>query len=117
MKNDKWKTQYQKQHHGGIKMRPVTTLISRMVIASAFVLAAITVQAQSWRPPADAERCPSKWGPTDQRGSANHMKPETVLRATKLIHTGEVIEMDMFSTPRCPSSERDDSTCTPNALS
>src|SRR5215831_12139374 len=93
MKNDKWKTQYQKQHHGGIKMRPVTTLISRMVIASAFVLAAITVQAQSWRPPADAERCPSKWGPTDQRGSANHMKPETVLRATKLIHTGEVIEM------------------------
>src|SRR5262249_47262525 len=74
-------------------MRPVTILISRMVISSAFVLAAITVQAQSWRPPADAERCPSKWGTNDQRGSANHMKPETVLRATKLIHTGEVIEM------------------------
>ena len=44
-------------------------------------------------PPADAQRCPSKWGQTTQRGSANHMKPETVLRATKLIRTGEVIEL------------------------
>src|SRR5262249_47072782 len=36
---------------------------------------------------------PSKWGPADQRGSGNHMKPETVLRAAKLIRTGEVIEL------------------------
>jgi len=83
----------QKQIHGGIKMRLVTTLILRIVIASASMLATITVQAQTWRPPADAERCPSKWGANDQRGSANHMKPETVLRATRLIRTGEVIEI------------------------
>jgi len=51
------------------------------------------VQAQSWRPPADNQRCPSKWGAGDQRGSANHMKPETVLRAARLIRTGEVIEL------------------------
>jgi kynurenine formamidase len=51
------------------------------------------VYAQSWQPPADGQRCPSKWGPGDQRGSANHMKPETVLRAAKLIRTGEVIEL------------------------
>jgi kynurenine formamidase len=53
----------------------------------------VSATAQSWRPPADAERCPSKWGAGDQRGSGNHMKPETVLRATRLIRTGEVFEL------------------------
>ncbi len=74
-------------------MRPVTNLKWRIAIASAFILATITVQAQSWQPPADAGRCPSKWGAGDQRGSANHMKSETVLRAAKLIQSGEVIEL------------------------
>ena len=46
-----------------------------------------------WQPPADSQRCPSKWGADDQRGSGNHMKPETVLRATRLIRTGEVFEL------------------------
>ena len=46
-----------------------------------------------WRPPADAQRCPSKWGAEDQRGAGNHMKRETVLRATRLIRTGEVFEL------------------------
>src|SRR5438874_4152908 len=50
-------------------------------------------QAQSWKPPTDAQRCPTKWGAGDQRGSGNHMKPETVLRAVKLVRTGEVIEL------------------------
>ena len=49
--------------------------------------------AQSWKPPSDAERCPSKWGGQDQRGSANLMTPEKVLRAARLIRTGEVIEL------------------------
>jgi kynurenine formamidase len=49
--------------------------------------------AQSWTPPTDAARCPSKWGAGDQRGSGNLMKPDTVLRATRLIRTGEVIEL------------------------
>jgi len=62
-------------------------------ITSAFVLAGNSVQAQSWQPPADAQRCPAKWGAGDQRGSGNHMKPETVLRAVKLIQSGEVIEL------------------------
>src|SRR5919107_1747823 len=51
------------------------------------------VVAQSWQPPADGRRCPSKWGPNDQRGSANHMNAESVLRAAKLIRTGEVFEL------------------------
>ena len=49
--------------------------------------------AQSWQPPADDERCPSKWGAGDERGAGNHMKPETVLRAARLIRTGEVFEL------------------------
>ena len=49
--------------------------------------------AQSWQPPADSARCPSKWGAADQRGSGNHMKPDTVLRASRLIRTGQVFEL------------------------
>jgi kynurenine formamidase len=59
----------------------------------AMAWAAGMVAAQGWRPPAEAQRCPSKWGANDERGAANHMKPETVLRATKLIRTGEMIEL------------------------
>jgi putative cyclase len=57
------------------------------------VLVASQAAAQSWTPPADNQRCPSKWGATDERGAGNHMKPETVLRAARLIKTGEVFEL------------------------
>ena len=63
-----------------------------------FLLAAMPAVAQapaspSWSPPAESTRCPSKWGAGDERGAANHMKPETVLNALKLVKTGEVIEL------------------------
>jgi kynurenine formamidase len=48
---------------------------------------------QSWRVPPEGERCPSRWGASDERGSANHMGPASVLRARDLIRTGEVIEL------------------------
>ena len=51
------------------------------------------VSAQTWQPPTDAQRCPSKWGAADVRGSGNHMKPETVLRAARLIIKGDVFEL------------------------
>jgi kynurenine formamidase len=54
---------------------------------------ATVLHAQSWRPPTDAQRCPSKWGVGDQRGAGNLMKADTVLRASRLIRTGEVIEL------------------------
>jgi kynurenine formamidase len=60
------------------------------------VLLCITVttsDAQTWRPPAENQRCPSKWGAGDERGSANHMTPANVLRAAQLIKTGEHIEL------------------------
>jgi kynurenine formamidase len=62
-------------------------------MAVALVLMATAASAQTWQPPADSQRCPSKWGAADQRGAANHMKPETVLRATRLIRTGRVFEL------------------------
>ncbi len=74
-------------------MPSITRYLSFFVVAWVFFPAGPAVRAQSWQPPADSQRCPSKWGPGDQRGSANHMKPETVLRAAKLIRTGEVIEL------------------------
>ena len=56
-------------------------------------LTSVVAHAQTWKPPADNQRCPSKWGAADERGSGNHMKPDAVLRATRLIKTGEVIEL------------------------
>jgi kynurenine formamidase len=54
---------------------------------------ASTAHAQSWTPPPESQRCPSKWGAGDERGAGNHMKPASVLKAAKLIRTGEVIEL------------------------
>src|SRR6058998_2069595 len=70
-------------------MRTATLGITLALLLGTSTLA----DAQSWKPPADGQRCPSKWGAGDERGSANHMKPETVLRATRLIKSGEVIEL------------------------
>jgi kynurenine formamidase len=52
-----------------------------------------TAHAQSWQPPADSARCPSPWGATDERGAGNLQGPEAVLRAARLVKTGEVIEL------------------------
>jgi kynurenine formamidase len=66
----------------------------RALMLAAFIVGiAAPAAAQSWHPPSDSQRCPSKWGAADQRGAANHMKPETVLRATRLIKTGQVFEL------------------------
>ena len=71
-------------------MRP--TVIGIAVIV-ALGLSSAAAQSPSWRPPADSQRCPSKWGAADERGSGNHMKAESVLRAARLVRTGEVVEL------------------------
>jgi kynurenine formamidase len=65
-------------------------------------LTSTLAHAQGWRPPADNQRCPSKWGAGDERGSANHMKPATLLRAAQLIKTGETIELGHELSPAGP---------------
>src|SRR5829696_4658981 len=75
-----------------------------MVTAAVLMLVAgaQAARAQGWQPPADSARCPSKWGAQDQRGSGNHMKPDTVLRAARLIRTGEVFELGRVLTDTMP---------------
>ena len=75
-------------------MRCSVTVISiSCLIIAASAAAPAAAYAQSWSPPPRDERCPSKWGAGDERGAANHMGPETVLRATRLIREGRVIEL------------------------
>lgn len=71
----------------------MSRLIAAMATMSVLGLGSAWAHAQSWRPPTDAERCPSRWGAGDERGTANLMEPEIVLRAARLIKTGEVIEL------------------------
>jgi hypothetical protein len=66
---------------------------NQLALTFAAALVCGVTQAQTWTVPAESARCPSKWGAADERGSANHMKPASVLRATQLIKTGEVIEI------------------------
>jgi kynurenine formamidase len=49
--------------------------------------------AQEWQPSPPEKRCPSAWGANDERGAANHMKPETVLKALRLVKDGKVYEL------------------------
>jgi kynurenine formamidase len=67
----------------------------RSVRAAAAALFSVPLIAfAQWNVPPESQRCPSKWGPGDERGSGNHMKnPEVVLRGARLIKTGEVIEL------------------------
>lgn len=72
-------------------MTPRTTAaISLTLLLS---LGATATFGQSWKPPTEQERCPSKWGAGDERGSGNLMTPATVLRAASLIRTGETFEL------------------------
>lgn len=72
-------------------------------LGASFLLATgAFAQAPSWSPPAEAQRCPSKWGANDERGSINHMKPQRVLEAVKLIKTGEVIELGHVLNEKMP---------------
>jgi len=57
-----------------------------------FATAALA-QAPTWSPPDPSQRCPSKWGPNDERGSMNRQTAAAVMNAAKLIKTGEVIEL------------------------
>ncbi len=79
-------------------MRRMTTLIVAVTFSGRIA------SAQSWQPPADSQRCPSKWGAGDQRGSGNHMTAATVLRAARLIRTGEVFELGRVLSDSMPLS-------------
>jgi kynurenine formamidase len=93
MQRDNFFAELKRRNIYNVAIAYVVSLTRPFAVAATVALAAPTSSAQSWQPPSDAQRCPSKWGPGDQRGSGNHMKAETVLRAMKLIKAGEVIEL------------------------
>ncbi len=66
---------------------------SRLFLLIATLIGFTAASAQTWSPPTPENRCPSKWGAEDERGAANLMGPEAVLRATKLIRQGKVFEL------------------------
>ncbi len=72
---------------------------SMITLLFTILLVAPRAAGQSWTPPAENQRCPSKWGAGDERGSGNLMKPEQVLKAAKFIRTGEVIELGQVLDP------------------
>jgi kynurenine formamidase len=59
--------------------------------------------AQEWQPLPPEKRCPSAWGANDERGAANHMKPETVLKAIRLVKDGKVYELGRVLEPGMPT--------------
>ena len=81
-------------------------------------LTSTPLPAQTWRPPADSQRCPSKWGAGDERGAGNHMTPATVLRAAQPHQDGRD---DRAGAPawggHADLRPRDNSTSTPSGRS
>jgi len=68
-------------------------LIVTVLLFIAAGLGSPPASAQGWQPLDASQRCPSRWGAGDQRGAANLMGHDVVLRAARLIQTGEVIEL------------------------
>jgi len=72
-------------------------------LLAALLFAPLAAYAQGWNVPPESQRCPSKWGAGDERGSGNHMKnPQNVLRAARLIKSGEIIELGHVLGPGMP---------------
>lgn len=69
------------------------SMIAFGVLAGLGFGSAAHAQAPSWTVPSEKERCPSKWGAGDERGSGNHQNAAAVKKAVGLIKTGEIIEI------------------------
>ncbi|HET7669792.1 MAG TPA: cyclase family protein, partial [Burkholderiales bacterium] len=77
--------------------------MNRKALLAALLFAPLAAYAQGWNVPPESQRCPSKWGAGDERGSGNHMKnPQNVLRAARLIKSGEIIELGHVLGPGMP---------------
>ena len=67
--------------------------MKKTAFAAVLLALPLFVAAQSWKVPAEGQRCPSKWGAGDERGSMNLQKPAAVMNAARLIKSGEIIEL------------------------
>src|SRR5918997_6328869 len=97
-------------HYRSQGRRLQSALLGRIQMKAFTLGAAITLafsaaayaQAPAWTVPEESQRCPSKWGAADERGSANHQKPAAVMNAAKLIKNGEVIELGHVLSDKMP---------------
>lgn len=48
---------------------------------------------QAWSPPPASARCPSRWGAADTRGSMNLQTAQQVQKASRLIESGQTVEL------------------------
>ncbi len=87
-------------------MRSATFTVAAAASFAVLLVGATPTAGQSWSPPSPDERCPSKWGAGDERGAANHMGPDTVLRAARLIRTGRVVELGQVLRSSMPLGAR-----------
>jgi kynurenine formamidase len=78
--------------------------MSKTAFAAVLLAVPLYAAAQTWKVPAESQRCPSKWGSGDERGSMNHQKPAAVLNAAKLIKSGEIIELAHVLSAQMPFS-------------
>jgi kynurenine formamidase len=70
--------------------------MKKLVLATALLCGmASTGIAQDWRE--------SPWGPDDEIGSANHITPESVLAASKLIKTGKTYNLGIVVDSKTPA--------------
>jgi hypothetical protein len=54
-------------------------------------------------PPPPEQRCPSRWGAADERGSANLLSPAKLVEASRLITRGRVYELGHVLEPGMPT--------------
>ena len=78
-------------------------LWSLVVCISLVLLGSLNAFGQQWKPLPPEKRCPSPWGAHDERGAANHMKPETVLKGLRLVKEGKMYELGRVLEPAMPT--------------
>jgi kynurenine formamidase len=84
-------------------MRRNRLLWSLVFCTSLVALEGPGIFAQEWSPLPPEKRCPAAWGAQDERGAANHMKPETVLKGLSLVKEGKVYELGRVLEPAIPT--------------
>ena len=62
-------------------------LWSLVICISLVLLGSLSAFAQQWNPPPPEKRCPSPWGANDERGAANHMKPEGIVNLSTSLYS------------------------------
>lgn len=80
-----------------------TPLRSIVICAGLALMASHDALAQQWSPASPDKRCPSPWGANDERGAANRMGPEAVLRGLRLVKEGKVYELGRVLEPAMPT--------------